>query len=71
LAMGAMGRVQRLPRFDTSDTSGSTGTVVPVDLLPVSWVGDHRFVDGATLARFHTRLHALIKDPGQMLVLLK
>lgn len=72
LAMGAVGRLQRLPRFAGNDDDiNSNHQVKEAFLLPVSWAGDHRYLDGATLARFHLRVQQYLQDPWQMLVQLK
>ena len=76
LAMGALGRVRRLPRFDTDDNNNNNNNndqvkVVAADVLPVTWAGDHRYLDGAALARFHVTVARLLQDPVQMLIHLK
>ena len=65
LAMGAMGRLQRLPRFVGNDDSME---VREAHILPVSWAADHRYLDGATLARFHVAAQQYLQDPLQMLI---
>lgn len=65
LAMGAIGRLQRLPRF------GMNEEVIAVSILPITWAADHRFVDGALLARFHVRVQELLSNPYEMLVRMK
>lgn len=81
VAMGAVGRVQRLPRLASelqpAPMAGSAspqglatvdpGAVVPAEVLHVSWAGDHRFLDGATLARFHATFKRLVEQPSFML----
>lgn len=61
MAMGATGRIQTLPRFDKE------GKVVPMSIMHVSWVGDHRVLDGATLARFHRTFAEYVSNPVTML----
>ena len=65
LAMGAIGRLQRLPRFGTNDQ------VIASSILPMTWTADHRYVDGAQLARFHVRVQQLLSNPYEMMVHMK
>jgi 2-oxoisovalerate dehydrogenase E2 component (dihydrolipoyl transacylase) len=62
VAMGAVGKVQTLPRFDRN------GNVAAEDVMHVSWAADHRFLDGATLARFHTSFKRYVENPTLMLL---
>ena len=76
MAMGAFGKIQRLPRFVDADNSskggsGDTMEVVEAQVMHVSWAGDHRFLDGATLARFHAAFKRYVENPTQMLVNMK
>lgn len=64
-AIGAMGAMQTLPRFDKD------GEVTAAKIINVSWAGDHRMIDGATLARFSNRCKKYLQDPVQMLVSMK
>ena len=63
--IGAMGTVQTLPRFDDS------GNVMAAKIMPISWAGDHRMIDGATLARFSNLCKQYLEDPVQMMVSMK
>ena len=63
VAVGAMGKIQRLPRF-VSDTSDE---VESVRIMPISWGGDHRAVDGATMARFSNLWKAYVENPSSMM----
>lgn len=60
--IGALGTIQDLPRFDFK------GNVVAAKIMCVSWAGDHRMFDGATLARFSNLCKAYLEDPVRMLV---
>ncbi|KAJ1970832.1 hypothetical protein H4R35_005628 [Dimargaris xerosporica] len=67
LCLGALGRIQRLPRFQTvmdPVTQQAKEVVVPKHILHVSWVADHRVVDGATLARFSNYWKELLTNPA-------
>jgi 2-oxoisovalerate dehydrogenase E2 component (dihydrolipoyl transacylase) len=61
VAIGAVGKTQTLPRFD------SDGSVVPVRVMNVSWSGDHRVIDGATMARFSNKWKTYLERPLTML----
>ena len=63
--IGAMGTVQTLPRFDDG------GNVIAAKIMPISWAGDHRMIDGATLARFSNLCKQYLENPVQMMVSLK
>ncbi len=61
-AIVALGRVQELPRFDAQ------GNVVARKIMTASWSGDHRIIDGGTIARFNKRWQEYLEDPTAMLV---
>lgn len=61
-AIVALGRVQELPRFDAQ------GNVVARKIMVASWSGDHRIIDGGTIARFNQRWQQYLEDPTSMLV---
>jgi 2-oxoisovalerate dehydrogenase E2 component (dihydrolipoyl transacylase) len=67
VAIGAMGKIQRLPRFTSKDST----EVEEVNILQISWGGDHRVIDGATLARFSNRWKDLMENPMSMVFCLK
>jgi len=71
LGMGAFGRVQRVPRFVNDEVGSTSNDIVEAQVLHVSWAGDHRFLDGATLARFHASFKRYVENPSQMLVHMK
>ncbi len=62
VAIVALGRTQKLPRFDAS------GQVVERAILTVSWAGDHRIIDGGTIARFCNRWKSYLESPQSMLL---
>eukprot|EP00629_Pelagomonadales_sp_RCC1024_P009298 CAMPEP_0119290212 /NCGR_PEP_ID=MMETSP1329-20130426/40379_1 /TAXON_ID=114041 /ORGANISM="Genus nov. species nov., Strain RCC1024" /LENGTH=210 /DNA_ID=CAMNT_0007291027 /DNA_START=4 /DNA_END=636 /DNA_ORIENTATION=+ len=66
VAVGAVGRARRVPRF-----VGDSDEVYAALVTPVSWAADHRFVDGATVARFSNLLKDLLEDPANFLAHLK
>lgn len=64
VAIGAMGRIQRLPRFVGDE-------VEAVNIMQISWGGDHRIIDGATLARFSNQWKDYMESPVSMIVSMK
>jgi 2-oxoisovalerate dehydrogenase E2 component (dihydrolipoyl transacylase) len=62
LAIVALGKTQTLPRFDAA------GQVVASQIMNISWSGDHRVLDGATMARFSNQWKAYLEDPASMLL---
>ncbi|MDX1556345.1 MAG: 2-oxo acid dehydrogenase subunit E2, partial [Xanthomonadales bacterium] len=62
VAIVALGRTQKLPRFDTN------GQVVERAIMTVSWAGDHRIIDGGTIARFCNRWKGYLEAPQSMLL---
>lgn len=64
-AIVALGKMQRLPRFDEDDN------VVAVNLMHVSWSGDHRIIDGATMVRFNNLWKSYLEEPMTMLTELR
>lgn len=60
-AIVALGKIQRLPRFDENDQ------VTAVNIMQVSWSGDHRIIDGATMVRFNNLWKSYLENPLFML----
>jgi 2-oxoisovalerate dehydrogenase E2 component (dihydrolipoyl transacylase) len=60
-AIVALGKMQRLPRFDENDL------VKAVNIMHVSWSGDHRIIDGATMVRFNNLWKSYLENPITML----
>lgn len=61
VAIVALGRVQSLPRF------AEDGSVTARRIMNVSWSGDHRVIDGATMARFCNLWKHYLEHPVTML----
>lgn len=61
-AIVALGKVQQLPRFNDK------GEVEARSIMQVSWSGDHRTIDGGTIARFSNLWKLFLENPSQMLV---
>jgi 2-oxoisovalerate dehydrogenase E2 component (dihydrolipoyl transacylase) len=64
VAIAALGKIQKLPRFDTS------GQLQERKIMTVSWSGDHRVIDGATIARFNNYWKSYLENPVSMLATL-
>ncbi|WP_088328463.1 dihydrolipoyllysine-residue acetyltransferase [Lacimicrobium sp. SS2-24] len=64
-AIVALGKIQRLPRFDEQDN------VKAVNIMHISWSGDHRIIDGATMVRFSNLWKSYLENPLTMLSQLK
>ncbi|WP_410977738.1 2-oxo acid dehydrogenase subunit E2 [Cobetia sp. SIMBA_158] len=61
-AIVALGRTQRLPRFD------GEGNVCARDIMTITWAGDHRIIDGGTIARFSNLWKHYLEHPDEMLL---
>ena len=61
VAIVALGKIQSLPRFDDQ------GNVVGRKIMTVSWSGDHRAIDGGTIARFNNVWMGYLQNPPTML----
>lgn len=64
-AIVALGKVQKLPRF------ADDGSVVAREMMTASWSGDHRIIDGATIANFNKRWQQFLESPMQMLTVMR
>jgi 2-oxoisovalerate dehydrogenase E2 component (dihydrolipoyl transacylase) len=62
VAIVALGKLQKLPRFDEA------GNVVARQIMNVSWSGDHRVIDGATIARFCNLWKSYLENPSTMMM---
>ncbi|NMP32682.1 dihydrolipoyllysine-residue acetyltransferase [Thalassotalea sp. M1531] len=62
VAIVALGKVQTLPRFNDK------GEVEARSIMQVSWSGDHRIIDGGTIARFSNLWKSYLEEPTNMLV---
>ncbi|TDR57329.1 2-oxoisovalerate dehydrogenase E2 component (dihydrolipoyl transacylase) [Halomonas ventosae] len=62
VAIVAIGKTQWLPRFDSHDA------VVKRAIMTVTWAGDHRLIDGGTIARFCNAWKGYLEAPETMLL---
>ena len=75
LAMGAFGCTKMVPRFRSSEEEHVTKTtsgrreIYEAQVMNVTWAGDHRFLDGATMGRFHNRFRYYVEEHPMMLLL--
>ena len=67
VAIGAVGKIQRLPRF----VDDKSMEVQESQIMNISWGGDHRVVDGATLGKFSNVWKSYIESPMMMTFTLK
>jgi 2-oxoisovalerate dehydrogenase E2 component (dihydrolipoyl transacylase) len=61
----ALGKIQRLPRFDDNDK------ISAVNIMQISWSGDHRIIDGATMVKFNNLWKQYLENPLYMLARVK
>jgi len=61
-AIVALGKLQTLPRFNDQ------GEVEARKIMQVSWSGDHRIIDGGSIARFCNLWKSFLEQPSNMLV---
>ncbi|SPO41224.1 related to CHL1 - protein of the DEAH box family [Pseudozyma flocculosa] len=79
LAIGAMGRSRHQPRFASDVPGYKKGSLSPEEedrivkrlIMPVSFTGDHRVLEGVELARFVGRWKQLVERPDLWFGLLK
>lgn len=65
VAIVALGKIQTLPRYDEQ------GKVEPRKIMTVSWSGDHRVIDGGTIARFNNLWMGYLQVPSTMFAVMR
>ncbi|MGS0680673.1 dihydrolipoyllysine-residue acetyltransferase [Shewanella sp. 125m-7] len=65
VAIVALGKLQVLPRFNDK------GEVEARKIMQVSWSGDHRVIDGGTIARFCNLWKLYLEQPQEMLLAMR
>ncbi|MCG7561644.1 dihydrolipoyllysine-residue acetyltransferase [Pseudoalteromonas sp. McH1-42] len=65
VAIVALGKLQHLPRFDAQ------GNVLSRSIMQVSWSGDHRVIDGGTIARFNNLWKSYLEEPAKMMMAMR
>jgi 2-oxoisovalerate dehydrogenase E2 component (dihydrolipoyl transacylase) len=62
IMIGALGSFRTLPRYDAAMN------LQPTKIMNMSWTGDHRIIDGATAARFHSLFKSYIEQPNRIIL---
>ena len=65
VAIVALGKIQKLPRFNDRNE------VEARQIMQVSWSGDHRVIDGGTIARFCNLWKQYLESPQDMLLAMR
>ncbi len=65
VAIVVLGKLQTLPRFNAK------GEVEARQIMQVSWSGDHRVIDGGTIARFCNLWKQYLEQPQDMLLAMR
>jgi len=67
VTIGAIGKIQILPRYNSDALANGDHVLEPKRVMNVSWSGDHRVIDGATMARFSNEWKKYVEFPMSML----
>ncbi|XP_069693824.1 lipoamide acyltransferase component of branched-chain alpha-keto acid dehydrogenase complex, mitochondrial isoform X2 [Periplaneta americana] len=61
VAIAGLGKIQVVPRYDESEN------LIKAKVICVSWIADHRVIDGVTIARFSDVWKKYIENPVTLL----
>jgi 2-oxoisovalerate dehydrogenase E2 component (dihydrolipoyl transacylase) len=65
VAIVGLGKAKKLPRFDEEMN------IIPSTIMKASWCGDHRVIDGMTMARMADTWKKYVEEPEKMLIHMK
>jgi len=68
VAIIAIGKAHTMPKYQVDKSHPDGYKWVPMEAINFSISADHRILDGATVARFGTRMKQLIENPNLMLL---
>ena len=68
VAIIAIGKAHTVPKYQVDKSHADGYKWVPMEAINFSISADHRILDGATVARFGTRMKQLIENPNLMLL---
>lgn len=73
VAIVGIGRARTIPSFAVDEVTGAAdfGKVVPRQVINTSWSGDHRVLDGMTMAKMADRFKEYLESPELMMLNLK
>lgn len=73
VAIVGIGRARTIPSFAVDESTGAAdfGKVVPKQVINTSWSGDHRVLDGMTMAKMADRFKEYLESPELMMLNLK
>lgn len=67
-AIIAIGKAHKIAKYVEDKTHEDGYKFVPADAINFSISADHRVLDGATVARFASRMKQLVEHPNMMLL---
>ena len=68
VAIMAIGKSRKVAKYVETNSHPDGYKFVPSDSINISISADHRILDGATVARFASRMKDLIENPNMMLI---
>ena len=64
----AIGRARKIAKYIEDPTAAEGYRFIPSDSINISISADHRILDGATVAKFASRMKMLVENPNMMLI---